>query len=463
MTKLLSIETEEEDTIEKILKVITTLCTKVDSMDNEIQKLKTNEDNRKSKASQQHDYKNVELRRSEDGKNPELKGDDGKLLKTHNYTFAFGTHPASTQLCRLATLSVSLLLILRLELRTYLRGSGSFEACPRVIYILVTFYSELYYETSYILLDYVLEEAALCASRPVESLHEPRWGRLQACSGPCTRIHDGLTSEDVGVMGVFCSRVQGRGAGLPHGYQRSIRWFPSVVSATSDSVIPVVVPHHGFRPLVGQASACPEVALADDDQGDLWIRMICRGFDSTIRSYVFRSSREVVDIEFTSPEEVGAHRGRRVLHASKARPPVHASLHRAIEGGRTEMGPPSWVGGYSITGFLAVGSTPRRDWPLRTFRGGVGAQHRVEARTSLRGSKASDLDLDGITFGGDTRSKCGPVGCEVDVETTLDISVDYELCSIGCWLFVRMKFGGWLGLKGVVGGLYRSQAITHLD
>ncbi|KAG5579782.1 hypothetical protein H5410_050409 [Solanum commersonii] len=53
-------------------------------MDNEIQKLKTNEDNLKSKASQQDDYKNEELRRSEDGKNPELKGDDGKLLKTHN-------------------------------------------------------------------------------------------------------------------------------------------------------------------------------------------------------------------------------------------------------------------------------------------------------------------------------------------------------------------------------------------
>ncbi|KAG5609681.1 hypothetical protein H5410_020962 [Solanum commersonii] len=42
-------ETEEEDTIEKILKAITTLCTKVDSMDNEIQKLKTNEDNRSLK------------------------------------------------------------------------------------------------------------------------------------------------------------------------------------------------------------------------------------------------------------------------------------------------------------------------------------------------------------------------------------------------------------------------------
>ncbi|KAG5590402.1 hypothetical protein H5410_040916 [Solanum commersonii] len=73
-------ETEEEDTIEKILKAITTLCIKVDSMDKEIQKLKTNEDNLKFKASQQHDYKNAELHRSKDEKNPELKGDDGKLL-----------------------------------------------------------------------------------------------------------------------------------------------------------------------------------------------------------------------------------------------------------------------------------------------------------------------------------------------------------------------------------------------
>ncbi|WMV18137.1 hypothetical protein MTR67_011522 [Solanum verrucosum] len=63
--------------MEEIRKAITTLCIKVDSMDNEIQKLK-------SKASQQHDYKNAELRRSKDGKNPELKGDNGKLLKTHN-------------------------------------------------------------------------------------------------------------------------------------------------------------------------------------------------------------------------------------------------------------------------------------------------------------------------------------------------------------------------------------------
>ncbi|WMV19101.1 hypothetical protein MTR67_012486 [Solanum verrucosum] len=63
--------------MEEIVKAITTLCIKVDNMDSEIQKLK-------SKASQQHDYKNAELRRLEDGKNPKLKGDVGKLLKAHN-------------------------------------------------------------------------------------------------------------------------------------------------------------------------------------------------------------------------------------------------------------------------------------------------------------------------------------------------------------------------------------------
>ncbi|KAG5567956.1 hypothetical protein H5410_065026, partial [Solanum commersonii] len=77
---------ENENTMEEILKAITTLCIKVDTMDNKIQKLKTNEDNLKSKAStsQQHNYKNAELSRSEDFKNPELKGDVGKHLKTHN-------------------------------------------------------------------------------------------------------------------------------------------------------------------------------------------------------------------------------------------------------------------------------------------------------------------------------------------------------------------------------------------
>ncbi|KAG5586528.1 hypothetical protein H5410_046962 [Solanum commersonii] len=42
-------------------------------MDNEIQKLKTNEDNLKSKASQQHDYKNAELRTSKQVSNKQHK------------------------------------------------------------------------------------------------------------------------------------------------------------------------------------------------------------------------------------------------------------------------------------------------------------------------------------------------------------------------------------------------------
>ncbi|KAG5630445.1 hypothetical protein H5410_002162 [Solanum commersonii] len=79
-------QTEKENPIEEILKAITTLCIKVDSTAREIQKLNTNEDNLKSEAStsQQHDYENAELSRSKDFKNPELKGDIGKHLKTHN-------------------------------------------------------------------------------------------------------------------------------------------------------------------------------------------------------------------------------------------------------------------------------------------------------------------------------------------------------------------------------------------
>ena len=66
----------EQDKMEEILKAITTLSAKVGSMDKELQKMKN--------TSQQHDYKHVELRRSEDAKIPELQGDVGKLHKTHN-------------------------------------------------------------------------------------------------------------------------------------------------------------------------------------------------------------------------------------------------------------------------------------------------------------------------------------------------------------------------------------------
>ena len=79
-------EDKNENTIEELFKAITTLCTKVDRMDNEIQRLQTNEDNLRAKAniSQQHDYKDAELYLSEDRKIQELIGRLGKLHKTHD-------------------------------------------------------------------------------------------------------------------------------------------------------------------------------------------------------------------------------------------------------------------------------------------------------------------------------------------------------------------------------------------
>ena len=67
-------QTEKENTIEEILKAMNLLCTKVENIDKELQQIK----------SQQHDYKNAELSRSEDLKIPELQGDVWKYLKTHN-------------------------------------------------------------------------------------------------------------------------------------------------------------------------------------------------------------------------------------------------------------------------------------------------------------------------------------------------------------------------------------------
>ncbi|PHU06615.1 hypothetical protein BC332_23104 [Capsicum chinense] len=77
-------EIVEEDTLEKILNTLTTLSMKVDSMGNEIEKLKTNEDKLKSIATNQLTQQCAELCRSEDIKNPELEGDVGTLHKTHN-------------------------------------------------------------------------------------------------------------------------------------------------------------------------------------------------------------------------------------------------------------------------------------------------------------------------------------------------------------------------------------------
>ncbi|PHU12460.1 putative histone H2A.2 [Capsicum chinense] len=74
----------EEDTLEKIPNTLTTLSMKVDSMGNEIEKLKTNEDKLKSIVTNQLTQQCAELCRSEDIKVPELEGDVGTLHKTHN-------------------------------------------------------------------------------------------------------------------------------------------------------------------------------------------------------------------------------------------------------------------------------------------------------------------------------------------------------------------------------------------
>ncbi|KAG5601360.1 hypothetical protein H5410_032730 [Solanum commersonii] len=63
---------DSESTIEKIFHTMTLLCTKVDTIDKELQQIKN----------QQHDVKHVELSPSDDLKIPELGGDDGKHRKT---------------------------------------------------------------------------------------------------------------------------------------------------------------------------------------------------------------------------------------------------------------------------------------------------------------------------------------------------------------------------------------------
>ncbi|XP_069147154.1 uncharacterized protein [Solanum lycopersicum] len=55
---------------------MTNLCQKVEKIEIEVKELKAN--------GQQHDQKHADLRRTTDGKQPEIEGDDGKLRKTHN-------------------------------------------------------------------------------------------------------------------------------------------------------------------------------------------------------------------------------------------------------------------------------------------------------------------------------------------------------------------------------------------
>ncbi|KAM3362243.1 hypothetical protein P3S68_017097 [Capsicum galapagoense] len=74
----------EDDTLEKILKTLTTLSLKVDIMGNKIEKLKTNKVKLKFEVMTQITKQCVEKCLSEDNKIPEIEGDVETLQKTHN-------------------------------------------------------------------------------------------------------------------------------------------------------------------------------------------------------------------------------------------------------------------------------------------------------------------------------------------------------------------------------------------
>ncbi|XP_075096382.1 uncharacterized protein LOC142174481 [Nicotiana tabacum] len=71
-------QTDDRQETKDLFAILTTLSLQMDSMGKRLQQLE------ESKPSQQHDYKDAELSRSEDSKFPELEGDVGKLRKTHN-------------------------------------------------------------------------------------------------------------------------------------------------------------------------------------------------------------------------------------------------------------------------------------------------------------------------------------------------------------------------------------------
>ncbi|XP_075112118.1 uncharacterized protein LOC107802406 [Nicotiana tabacum] len=71
-------QTDDRQETKDLFAILTTLSLHMDSMGKRLQQLQ------ESKPSQQHDYKDVELSRSEDSKFSELEGDVGKLRKTHN-------------------------------------------------------------------------------------------------------------------------------------------------------------------------------------------------------------------------------------------------------------------------------------------------------------------------------------------------------------------------------------------
>ena len=83
MKILLQTTSQERDTMKDLLAMMTNLCQKIEKIETDVRNLEAN--------SQQQDSKNAELRRSADKKQPELKGDVGKLLKTHDITDVAGT------------------------------------------------------------------------------------------------------------------------------------------------------------------------------------------------------------------------------------------------------------------------------------------------------------------------------------------------------------------------------------
>ncbi|XP_069152658.1 uncharacterized protein [Solanum lycopersicum] len=67
---------QEKDMMKDLLAMMTNLCLKVEKIEVEVKEVKAN--------GQQHDQKHAKLRRTADGKQPEIEGDDGKLRKTNN-------------------------------------------------------------------------------------------------------------------------------------------------------------------------------------------------------------------------------------------------------------------------------------------------------------------------------------------------------------------------------------------
>ncbi|KAG5599693.1 hypothetical protein H5410_031063 [Solanum commersonii] len=193
-----------------------------------------------------------------------------------------------------------------------------------------------------------------------------------------------LERLDQGAAGILAGLQVGVGAQAPS-YQHQILVVPETVVQPPQVPAPVLSRH---------ASAL----ISGEPER---IRKFVRGLPPTIRSYVFRSSREGASFQTI----VSAAREAELLE-------------------RDDFGGPKRVRtGGQYSGTSSGGRGPHR--------GGGSFQRQRPVHASL-------LAIEGGP------AAWGPPGYEVDVETLLDISVDYELCSIGCWFAVRMKFW-WFG------------------